>query len=325
MIRPLFLFVVFLFATVGALSAQTYKQLIRQADSLYRAKDYKKSLGVYQQAIKLDAKNYNDLYNAACAAALAGDKTNALKFLSASIDNGWTNISHMKQDSDLNALHDDKRWAALVNELQKKVDAIEARYDKPLQNTLLEVLKSDQDIRQVFMKASKEFGYTHPKVDSLGRVMNAIDSVNLIRVRQILDERGWVGEEIVGPRANQALFLVVQHADLATQEQYLPMMRDAVKKGTAKGDALALLEDRVALRKGDKQIYGSQIYRDQNKNVFYVAPLLDPDNVDKRRASVGLEPISDYVQQWQIVWDVVQYKKNLPEYEQLLNARTKAK
>lgn len=38
-------------------------------------------------------------------------------------------------------------------------------------------------------------------------------------------------------------------------------MREAVEKNNARASSLALLEDRVAMRKGGKQIYGSQIKR----------------------------------------------------------------
>jgi len=68
----------------------------------------------------------------------------------------------------------------------------------------------------------------------------------------------------------------------------------------------------VALRQGRKQIYGSQINRDQKTQEFYVSPLEDPDNVDKRRAEVGLQPLAVYLSNWDLKWDVEQYKKDLP-------------
>jgi hypothetical protein len=96
----------------------------------------------------------------------------------------------------------------------------------------------------------------------------------------------------------------------------LPMMREAVKNRKAEGSSLALLEDRVALGQGKLQIYGSQIGRDPDTQLYYVSPLLDPDNVDKRRAEVGLGPLSEYVTHWQIKWNVEQYKKDLPALEE---------
>jgi hypothetical protein len=94
------------------------------------------------------------------------------------------------------------------------------------------------------------------------------------------------------------------------------MMREAVKNGKAAGSSLALLEDRVALGQGKRQIYGSQISRDPETQEYYISPLEDPDNVDKRRAEVGLGPLSEYVIHWQIKWDVEKYKKDLPKLEE---------
>jgi hypothetical protein len=93
------------------------------------------------------------------------------------------------------------------------------------------------------------------------------------------------------------------------------MMREAVRNGKAQGSSLALLEDRVALGQGKRQIYGSQISTDMATKLYYVRPLEDPDNVDERRKSVGLQPLAEYVKQWQIKWDVEQYKKDLSAIE----------
>ena len=67
--------------------------------------------------------------------------------------------------------------------------------------------------------------------------------------------------------------------------------------------SLALLEDRVSLRKVGKQIYGSQIGKDQETGEYFISPLEDPENVDKRRAEVGLGPIADYISNWNLTWD----------------------
>jgi hypothetical protein len=144
--------------------------------------------------------------------------------------------------------------------------------------------------------------------------INLKDSLNLIKVERVIGKYGWPGPEIAGRQGSQTVFLVVQHADIKTQEKYLPLMREAVKNKKAQPSSLALLEDRVALRQGKKQIYGSQIGGD-GKGKMWVSPLEDPDNVDKRRASVGLGPLANYVRNWSLEWDVDKYKKELPEIE----------
>ena len=70
-------------------------------------------------------------------------------------------------------------------------------------------------------------------------------------------------------------------------------MREAVGKGKAKTQDLALLEDRILTTQGKEQIYGSQLRRnEQGKYEFF--PIMDEVNVNKRRASVGLGPLEEY-------------------------------
>lgn len=314
MARKLSLFLFLVFTSFFSF-AQTYHELVDKAASFYDSKDYKKSVELYQQAFKIKQDDDGDLYDAACSAALLGDSKTAFHFLNLAIQKGWTNIDHLKEDADLASLHNDKEWGNTLKTLVDTQDRLEANYDKPLQNELLAIFKDDQDIRHQYIDSSKKYGFKNPIVDSLARVMVYNDSINLQKIIKVLDTKGWVGRDKVGPLANQTLFLVIQHADIKTQQKYLPMMREAVKNGNAMGSSLALLEDRVALREGKKQIYGSQVGRNTKTNEYYVLPLEDPDNVDNRRREVGLQPISEYVKNWEINWDVESYKKALPEIE----------
>lgn len=295
---------------------QNYKSTIAEASAFYDNKQYKESVEKYKEAFKIEQKNGSDFYNAGCSAALLGENKLAFTWLHLAIKNGWSNITHLKKDTDLTSLHPDKNWNKLVSELQSIIDKKEANYDKPLQTKLLAIFEDDQPIRQQYISAQKEFGHQSKQVDSLGKIMIYKDSINLIKVTEILDKYGWVGPDKVGGQANQTLFLVIQHSDLKTQQKYLPMMRDAVKINNASGSSLALLEDRIALREGKRQIYGSQIGYDNETNTNYVLPLEDPDNVDRRRAEVGLGLLADYVKRWNIIWNAEEYKKQLPELEE---------
>ena len=292
---------------------QDYNALISKADGFYNTNAYAQSVEAYKEAFKIEQKRPSDLYNAACAAALAGEKSIAFEWLEMSIEYGWTNIAHLKSDTDLTSLHELKEWGMLIDKLQKKLDIIEKDYDKPLQAELLQVYEEDQKYRMQLNETEEKYGRGSKEIQDLWSVIVEKDSINLIKVKSILDKYGWVGTDKVGGTANQALFLVIQHSDLATQEKYLPMMREAVQNKKASGSSLALLEDRVALREGKKQIYGSQIGRDNDTGKYFVSPLEDPDNVDKRRAAVGLQPLADYVQRWGIVWDVEGYKKEMEQ------------
>lgn len=227
----------------------------------------------------------------------------------------YTNIGHITNDTDLNSLHDDKRWQPLLALIKANKDKEEANLDKSLVAILDTVYIEDQKYRQQIDQIEEKYGWQSKEMQDHWKIINEKDSINLIKVCKILDERGWLGPDVVGRQGSSAIFLVIQHSELAVQEKYLPLMRDAVKNKNAQGSSLALLEDRVALRQGKRQIYGSQIGRDESTGKHYVLPLDDPDNVDKRRAEVGLPPLADYVSNWQIKWDPAQYKLDLPAIE----------
>lgn len=315
--------IVFFFITVniGLMQSQTYKEFVAKGDDCYKAKDYKGSVGNYEKAFKIEHKSSSDLYNGACAAALSNDNDKAFKWLGLAIDNGYENIAHIKTDNDLESLHNKKEWTKTIDKLQKQMDILSTNYDKPLQKELLDIYTEDQGIRGDFMKIYKDPNSDKKKIDSIGKLMRKKDSINLIKVIKILDEKGWVGKDVVGAQANQTLFLVIQHSDLKYQQKYLPMMREAVKKGNANPGNLAYLEDRVALREGRRQIYGSQSSKNKMTNKLHISPMIDPDNVDKRRAEVGLGTMAEYAAKMNIEWNLEAYKKELPEIEKLENIK----
>jgi hypothetical protein len=171
---------------------------------------------------------------------------------------------------------------------------------KNLTGQLESIYSEDQKYREIISSVEAKYGMESKEMKDLWKTINKKDSANLIEIKRILDTHGWLGEDVVGERGNSTLFLVIQHSDQKTQEKYLPMMRDAVKNGKARGSQLALLEDRVALGQGKKQIYGSQIHRTLSSGAYFIAPIEDESNVNKRRASVGLEPLEEYAKRWNI-------------------------
>ena len=302
------------------LQAQDYGQLITEANTLYGKKEYSKAIPILKNAFKIKEKYATDLYNGACIASLASEKKLAFAWLYKALKLGWIDIKHTQKDTDLEALHKCKKWEKLLVDMQHEKDRIQANYDLPLTEKLETILQSDQDARQQWNTIEKEYGMESKQADSIKIIVHNIDSINLIEIKNILDKYGWLGEDKVGKQGNMALFLVIQHSDLKTQQQYLPMMREAVKNKKAKGTALALLEDRVALGEKKPQIYGSQIGYDKETKKFFVLLLSDPDNVDKRRKEIGLGLIADYAKGWDIIWNIEEYKKEMPILKAKLEA-----
>lgn len=297
--------------------SKEYTEYIQKAGQFYEAKDYKNSTEYYTKAFMANGGKglASDRYDAACSWSLAGNVDSAFFQLDRIVTKmNYTNLGHISSDPDLSALHNDQRWNELISIVKKNKEKAEEGLNKPVVAMLDTIFTEDQSYRMQLDGVETKYGRDSKEVKELWTTIQEKDSVNLMKVRAILDKYGWMGPQEVGPQGNQTLFLVIQHSELPVQQKYLPMMREAAKKGNAQPGALALLEDRVALGEGKKQIYGSQIGMDESGKA-YLSPLEDPDNVDKRRAQVGLDPLADYVSHWQIKWDVEQYKKDLPEIE----------
>lgn len=298
--------------------AQTpeYTEWVGKGNELYEAKKYKESAMAYSRAFaSIGGKAIpSDRYNAACSWSLAGDKDSAFSHLnSLATKANYKNYNHLVTDTDLDNLHNDARWKTLCEQVKQNKEKAEEHLNKQLVATLDTIYQTDQQSRQQVGSVQSKYGNDSKEMKELWKTMGFHDSLNLIKVVAILDKYGWPGPEIVGDQGSTTVFLVIQHADIKTQEKYLPLMREAVKAKKAQPSSLALLEDRVALRQGKKQTYGSQVYSDAQGQ--YLAPMTDPDNVDKRRAEVGLGPLAGYLQSFGLTWDVEAYKKELPQLE----------
>jgi len=295
-------------ASISSVFAQNnelyaYKTLTKRADSLYLAKDYKNSALTFSNAFKRYHKlaTVRDRYDAACSWSQASFPDSAFSNLQLIASNGsYTNYDHIIVDEDLISLHTDKRWSPLLTVIQKNKEKAEANYNKPLTKELDSIYDDDQNGRQQIQAIENKYGDNSKEMNALWAAMGKSDSSNLIKVKVVLDKYGWVGPDVVGSKGNTTLFLVIQHADSTIRDKYLPMMRAAVKNGKAQASQLALMEDRSALEHGKKQIYGSQIARDEKTNKYYIRPIEDEPNVDIRRVAVGLSSLEDYARQWDI-------------------------
>ena len=183
----------------------------------------------------------------------------------------------------------------------------QSKFNKELSALLDTVYHDDQSGRLKLDSLQKQFGWKSEQVQSLVKTLIIQDSLNLIRVKKIIDTYGWLGPDEVGKQGAQTIFLVIQHADSLTQVTYVPLMREAVKKRKARPQDLALLEDRILTNQGKEQIYGSQVRTNEaGKYEFY--PIKDEPNVNKRRAAVGLQPLEEYAKYFDIKYDLPKSK-----------------
>lgn len=289
--------------------AQSYSQYVHQADSCFKIGEYDNSMKFYSQAFAIKSTVPHDLYRAACSAALGGSSHFAMALVKLAVDNGWDNLSHLESDADLRSLHGLPEWSTVTEDLRRKIEEIESKYDKVLREELLAIYEADQSPRREHMYLKSLRPEPKAKADSVYKIILRTDSLNIKKVTNILDRRGWVGRDLVGPQASGAIYMVMQRADLRTQLKYLPLLKEAVERKDVEAVYLAFFEDRIAINEGREQIYGSQIGYNEETKKYYVLPIKDPENVDKRRESVGLGPMSDYTRMYGFKWDPAALKK----------------
>ncbi len=120
------------------------------------------------------------------------------------------------------------------------------------------------------------------------------DHANQELVFSILEKCGMPTLAEVGQTQMDAVWLVLQHADGEYREKYFPLIVQAVDRGDLSKQNLALMKDRMLMDAGQPQLYGSQI---KDGKLYELA---SPDSVDVWRKAMGMEPLKDYLRNFNI-------------------------
>ncbi len=162
-----------------------------------------------------------------------------------------------------------------------------------LAGELLEMREKDQALRQQLNRD----GVEEPDEALVERV-HAADKKHAQRLEDIVEEHGrWPGNELVGPKAADAAWLLAQHSDHdpKLQKHFLEHLREAVEDDRAPKRHLAYLVDRVRVKADEPQLYGTQF--DIVDGELELKPVEAPEDLDERRAEMGLPPIGEYLEQ----------------------------
>jgi hypothetical protein len=236
-------------------------------------------------------------YGAAASWSRCEDTTKAFLYLEKSIDKGFTDIAMLDSSDSFIPLKAYMQWNVLLGKIKFKLD----KYGS-LRDTLEDLYLKDKVLRRTLGCIIDEYGAPSKELSALKMMIAQQDSLNEILVKEIVAEHGWLGVNLIGNDANTGLWAVVQHGSLDLQKQMLAAIKESVHQGYTTGGNYALMYDRIEISEGRPQLYGSQIENlDNGAQTLY--PILDMENVDKRRAVYGLEPIRDYLKYFEIDYD----------------------
>ncbi len=150
---------------------------------------------------------------------------------------------------------------------------------------LEQMLDADQKIRKILIDS---VGLDSPEAGKYLSQMAAIDNINKIKISAILEKYGWIEKSKIGEKASEAIFYTVQHSDLAFLEKHFPQFKKRAAEGEANPSLCAMMEDRLLMWKGEKQIYGSQATSSLRPDKKYaIWPIENPAEVNTLRKKVG--------------------------------------
>ena len=87
-----------------------------------------------------------------------------------------------------------------------------------------------------------------------------LDRDNSQRLKEIVAQQGWPRKSVWGERPSQAAWILLQHSpDPEFQAEMLPLLEKLLPEKECSAPGYALLYDRVQLRHGRPQRYGSQV------------------------------------------------------------------
>lgn len=257
-------------------SQDDYWMLIFHADSLMDDNRCEEAVAVYDLAFSDDRYILPSQLTATAMKMLAaGDRAKALSYLCHRID--------LEKDYYMGPS------ACLLPELRDTFAqrSREWAYDLQLKEKLEWVFERDQYDRNLWQQAARQHPADGHRTEKLAQRAMQTDSLNMTIVSDVLSTRGFPARKQVGELASQAVWLVFQHASLDRQQLFLPQMEQAVERGDVAPQFLALLKDRIDVREGRPQRYGTQTDAEGR-----LCPLLDASKVNQWRAEVGLPPVA---------------------------------
>jgi len=176
--------------------------------------------------------------------------------------------------------------------------------DEDLKKELDGIYKSDQILREYIdsettesrkLQILNETGYSGDDlaIGNVYMILNKRDSINLIRIEEIITKYGYPGKTLVGEPTNEAAWYVIQHSKKIAN--YFPMIEEAGAGNEIPFTKVAMMHDRLLMQQGKEQLYGTQGAGNYRLNSVtgekefwnYIWPILNPNGVNEMRKEAG--------------------------------------
>ena len=177
----------------------------------------------------------------------------------------------------------------LTNEETKKIiDTLKAAppvgENKAIRKELLAMLDEREKLNAKISGDTEKNQNLIPEANQMG-------IKHFARVCQIIKERGWLTKESVRDDGFEAfVFLITNNKDIQGQQELLPVMVEAAKKGYIGNPLLASMVDSIRVGTKMPQIFGTQATI--RNNVVYLYPIQNEEKVDEWRKMYDMPPLA---------------------------------
>jgi hypothetical protein len=255
---------------------QTFKELADQGGAAAERSDWPRCaemLGLAGEAATQDRQAARAFFGAGACSAAAGQKEAAFGYLDKAAVRGYDELDRATRNPEIRVLHEDPRWKAFL----QGVEARQTEREKKNNAELARIFKDDQGDRS-----------NHTE-NADWAAISARDAVRQDRVHQILAEGGAKSAEDYFRAA-----MVFQHGDTDEEiakahELSLKAIELDAEHRSARWLAAAS-KDRLLMRQGKPQLYGTQFKKVDGKWILYE---VDPSVTDEERAKWSCPPLAE--------------------------------
>jgi hypothetical protein len=151
-----------------------------------------------------------------------------------------------------------------------------------LDSTLVRELHIIYEDDQLYRHNIDSFPHDSKEREELWAKQKMLDSLNVIKIKAIIKKYGkYPGGSLVGDSQRMTAFFVIQHANQETQEEYLPLVKDAVLKKEIGKIAYIMLIDRVYSNRHETQLFNTQSYWDDKTHKYVSFPIDKSEEAQK--------------------------------------------
>ncbi len=167
-------------------------------------------------------------------------------------------------------------------------DCLNKTYNQELMNILKDIDEKDQRYRGSGSSVSAMIA------DGRWDKQIVLDSLNLIKAKEIIDKYGYPDRSLVGLEYEESIFYVIQHSNIEMMIESLPMIKEKIDAHLLNPVTYPMLFDRIEMLQGRPQHYGTQYLLDKRDEKDVLYDVYDSKNLNKRRAEYCLPLVEGY-------------------------------